>query len=65
MKGKFEENTNLAGEGKVLPCLIQNKFEGDEVILPLDSYSKVKITLKSSDDQGFMGNRSNQGWRKG
>ena len=53
-EGKSERDRAFGGESKVLPHLMKRGFEGDQVTLPLDSYSEIKMPIKASGNEGCL-----------
>ena len=63
-KGKSKRDRVFCGEGKVLPRLMGRVFEWDQPALLLDSYSEVKMPIKTSENESLKGMDTNQGMEK-
>jgi len=63
-KGKSKRDRAFCGESESLPHLMRRVIEGDQTTHRLDSYSEVKMPLKTSENESLKGMDTNQGWRR-
>ncbi len=54
LEEKSRESSALVGESDLPARLCQNRFEGDQTTLPLDSYYQAEIPIKVCGNQGLI-----------